>query len=287
VKNITHFTRQRSGIHRPTPALSASPRTPAAAKVELVVAIARRAVGQTVASAAARVGPHTMALLLPRPVTMMAAAAMVVAAAAAATPVEIYVSAAASTLRAEARDGSRRSPFATVFEARDSMRAGLGAGAPRTVFVDGDHHLTEPLLLDGRDSGTAEAPIVWRSRSFSRPARLTGGVKLPVAAFTPAHSVPSGAVGVVKAELYSAAIGLNASVVPGMSSPYPYGDLELFYEGQPMTRARSPNIAPDGTWCEERNCPLRNTVPRCCPHPDLLSWGTPPYIRGLCSDGPL
>ena len=32
------------------------------------------------------------------------------------------------------------------------------------------------------------------------------------------------------------AIGLNASVVPGMSSPYPFGDLELFYEGQPMTR---------------------------------------------------
>ena len=160
-------------------------------------------------------------------------------------PIEIHVSAGAALLGS--RDGSREAPFATVFEARDAMRVGLGAGAQRTVFIDGDHHLPEPLILDQRDAGTAEAPIVWRSRSFAKPARLTGGKKLPVTAFTPA-TVPSGAAGVVKAELYSAAIGLNSSIVPGMASPYPFDDLELFYEGQPMTRARSPNIAPDGTW---------------------------------------
>jgi hypothetical protein len=166
--------------------------------------------------------------------------------AAAAVAVEIHVS-AGEAASLGARDGSRDAPFATVFEARDAMRSGLGAGQPRTVLVDGDHHLPEPLVLGPRDAGTAEAPVMWRSRSFAAPARLTGGKKLPVGAFTPA-TVPSGAAGVVKANLYSTAIGLNASVVPGMSSPYPYDDLELFYEGQPMTRARSPNIAADGTW---------------------------------------
>ena len=85
--------------------------------------------------------------------------ALTVAAAAAAVPVEIHVSAAASLLGA-ARDGSREAPFRSVFEARDAMRSGLGAGVPRTILVHGDHHLPEPLVLDKRDGGTAEAPVV-------------------------------------------------------------------------------------------------------------------------------
>ena len=48
------------------------------------------------------------------------------------------------------------------------MRAGLGATEPRTVRVEGDHHLAEPLLLDERDSGTATAPVTWASL-VSRP----------------------------------------------------------------------------------------------------------------------
>jgi hypothetical protein len=146
-------------------------------------------------------------------------------------------------------DGSIEQPFRTVFAARDAVRLGLGKGRPRTVWVEGDHHLPEPLVLDERDSGTTDNPVIWRSHSLTAKARLTGGRKLPAHAFKPAI-VPSGASGVVKAELFS--LGLNATQVPGFAPldkrGFPMGKLELFVDGQPMERARSPNIAADGTW---------------------------------------
>ena len=126
------------------------------------------------------------------------------------------------------------------------MRAGLGAGKPRTVLISGDHHLAEPLRLDGRDAGTPEAPVVWRSKHPQDPARLTGGAKLAGDAFTAAGDVPSGAGGVMKIDLYSN--GLNSSAIPGMSSPYPWDNLELFVDGKPQTRSRYPNIADNDTW---------------------------------------
>ena len=87
------------------------------------------------------------------------------ASAAAAEALELHVSAHPT---APAGDGTRLRPFATLHEARDAMRAGLGAHEPRTVSVEGDHHLAEPLLLDERDSGTATAPVTWASL-VSRP----------------------------------------------------------------------------------------------------------------------
>jgi hypothetical protein len=148
---------------------------------------------------------------------------------------------------AAAGDGSRELPFSTVFAARDAMRSGLGQGRPRTVHVSGDHHLAQTFVLDERDSASASAPVTYTSADKTALARLSGGKKVPVSAFV-AATVPSGAAGVLKAELFSAAIGLNASDIPGLTSPYPFGDLELYYEGKPQTRSRSPNIAPDGTW---------------------------------------
>eukprot|EP01045_Picozoa_sp_COSAG04_P010474 COSAG04_NODE_642_length_11667_cov_3.319502_9_plen_157_part_00 len=87
------------------------------------------------------------------------------ASAAAAEALELHVSAHPT---APAGDGTRLRPFATLHEARDAMRAGLGANEPRTVRVEGDHHLAQPLLLDERDSGTATAPVTWASL-VSRP----------------------------------------------------------------------------------------------------------------------
>lgn len=168
-----------------------------------------------------------------------------------AAPLEIFVAppgASQEELIPRGRDGSAAAPFLSVFDARDAMRAGLGRGRPRVVLVEGEHHLQEPLVLDARDTATADAPITWRSLDPNAPARLTGGKQLPSSAFKPAGPVPSGAAGVYVANLFSPELGLNSSVIPGLRSPYPYGDLELFYDGNPMTRARSPNIAQDGTW---------------------------------------
>ena len=105
------------------------------------------------------------------------------------------------------------------------MRAGLGEGRRRTVHIEGHHHLAEPLVLDDRDSGTAAAPVTWRSSTAAAPGRLSGGRLLPASAFEPA-AVPSGAAGVLKAELF--AHGLEEGSIPGLSWPYANGAIELF-----------------------------------------------------------
>ncbi len=82
--------------------------------------------------------------------------------------------------------------------------------------VDRALHAAQPqlaLLLDERDSGTATAPVTWTSLDLAKPARVTGGVKLPASAFSPA-TVPSGASGVMKISLFDH--GLNSSAIPGM-----------------------------------------------------------------------
>ncbi len=142
-------------------------------------------------------------------------------------------------------DGTESRPFRSVHAARDAMRAGLGQGEARTVQIEGVHFLEHPLVLDSRDAGTRDAPVTWQSRSKDAPAQLTGGKQVPTAAFAPA-SVPSGAQGVMKANLFTA-LGLTSADLGGMSNPYPFADMELYVDGQPMTRARSPNIVQDGT----------------------------------------
>jgi hypothetical protein len=160
---------------------------------------------------------------------------------------DIYVKApdASSQKLGLAADGSKSLPFASVLAARDAMRAGLGNGEPRTVHVEGTHYLATPFVLDERDAATPEAPVTWRSGNTADPAKLSGGKAVPVAAFAPA-TVPSGAKGVMKANLFTT-LGLNSSEMGGMSHPYPFADMELFVDGQPMTRARSPNIVQDGS----------------------------------------
>jgi len=101
-------------------------------------------------------------------------------------------------------------------------------------------------VLDERDSGEPDAPIRWRGGSGGNSkSRLSGGVSVPVSSFT-SCSVPSGIKGVVKASL--TAVGFNASTLGQMASPAPTNMAQLYVNGKPMTIARSPNIAEDGTW---------------------------------------
>lgn len=74
-------------------------------------------------------------------------------------------------------------PIATPAAARDEVRrlraAGEGAARFVVLFEDGVYPLAEALALDGRDSGTPEAPVVWRARNrggavFSGARTLTG-----------------------------------------------------------------------------------------------------------------
>lgn len=77
-------------------------------------------------------------------------------------------------------------PISTPVAARDAVRelkvkngGALPVGGVEIVFADGEYALPEPLELDARDSGTKEAPVVWRAENrgrvtFSGARKLTG-----------------------------------------------------------------------------------------------------------------
>jgi hypothetical protein len=150
-------------------------------------------------------------------------------------------------------DGSAERPFASVHDAQRALREGLGAGCERRVLLHGHNQLSRPLLLDNRDSGSAEAPIRWMSAPSEQPARLTGGIKVPTSAFS-AAVVPSGAKGVMKAALFPlgfdvASLGsFSAQSSEWASWPYPTSLAELFVDGRPMALARAPSLSQNGTW---------------------------------------
>jgi hypothetical protein len=76
--------------------------------------------------------------------------------------------------------GTRELPFATVFQARDAVRAYIARGLKEDVeivLLKGSHRLREPLILDARDSGTSEHRVTWRA-DRSDLVILSGGVKI-------------------------------------------------------------------------------------------------------------
>ena len=74
---------------------------------------------------------------------------------------------------AERTDG----PLATLPRARDAVRAARQAGDQSAVTVEvraGIYELTAGLKLDASDSGTAEAPVVWRAFQNEKPVLIGG-----------------------------------------------------------------------------------------------------------------
>jgi hypothetical protein len=71
----------------------------------------------------------------------------------------------------DANDGSRSRPFATVTRARDAVRAfkaGRTRGAIAVTVMPGEYKVRETLALSREDSGTAEAPVVFRAEQKGR-----------------------------------------------------------------------------------------------------------------------
>ena len=98
----------------------------------------------------------------------------------------MYVSASAVV----GGDGSRHKPYQTLTQARDGIRAlrkagTLKSGEAVTVHVDpGVYPLNASLELSAEDSGTADAPVVYRARESGK-TRIQGGVALEPASFKP------------------------------------------------------------------------------------------------------
>lgn len=87
----------------------------------------------------------------------------------------LYVSPDAGTVR----DGSRRHPFGSPREAQQALRGLLATNrAPWTVEVAaGDYPVTEPLVFTPADSGTPDAPVVWKGPADG-VARVSGAREL-------------------------------------------------------------------------------------------------------------
>ena len=168
---------------------------------------------------------------------------------------EFYVSADT----AAGGDGSRHQPFQTLTQARDGIRTARQAGTLKsgeavTVNVEsGVFRLSGSFELTAKDSGTAEAPVVYRARA-SGQARVWGGVALEAASFKPVTeaSVRSRLDAAVRDKVL--VCDLSAKVAgdfPNFKTSFhgvpaaPW----LFVNHQPMTLARWPNLtATNGGW---------------------------------------
>ena len=151
--------------------------------------------------------------------------------------------------------GTKDKPFATLEAARDAIRAmkrsgGMPAGGVIVWIRGGDYPLARGFELTSEDSGTADAPIVYRAAAGQR-VRLLGGRIVrgwkPVTDPAVLGRLDEKArPAVVQTDLRAAGIsdfgrlqsrGFGRRTVPA--------HLELFFDGQPMTLARWPN---EGAW---------------------------------------
>lgn len=151
--------------------------------------------------------------------------------------------------------GTRQAPFAALEQARDAIRAlkqqgALPAGGVTVWLAPGLYRRERTFELTAADSGTAEAPVVYRALEPGA-ARLAGGALLPAAAFHPVtdRAVLQRLEPAARAQVRS--LSLRECKVP---EPGPEWDSrfagaptwsELFYAGRRMTLARWPN---DGGW---------------------------------------
>ena len=170
----------------------------------------------------------------------------------------------------DVNDGTAPSaPFKTVGRAQKAVRAARAAAPAAAVVVNlrgGTYSRSDGgvlLALELADSGTAEAPVVWRSYP-GEDVLLSAGAHVPPAAFTRRQ----GHLQQLQANL--TALGLTDLGRLGQwdgpsptahndshaAGPYPaplqgrrgwngVQAAELFWDGQPATLARWPNVKPD------------------------------------------
>jgi hypothetical protein len=128
-----------------------------------------------------------------------------------------------------APDGDDRGhgPLTTLTGTRDAIRAARAGGAcgPVTVLIRGGwYFLKEPFVLEPRDSGTADAPVVYRAAPGEQPI-FSGGVRLSGIRETTIHGQP----------------GWVADVPAGLEFT------QLFVNGQRIRRARLPRTGFTGS----------------------------------------
>jgi len=143
----------------------------------------------------------------------------------------------------DAHPGSEAQPFATLQRARDAVRqwrTAPDASGPVTVHLRGGvYELNRPLALTVEDSGTKDAPVVWRNYASERVA-LSGGRRIGnwgrVTDQDLLERLPAAArEHVFQADVKAAGVADFGEVATAETR------IELFCNGRPMTLARWPN----------------------------------------------
>jgi hypothetical protein len=145
--------------------------------------------------------------------------------------------------------GTAERPFATLQRARDEIRqrrsaAAMPEGGITVEMRGGTYELAQPLQLTAQDSGTQNAPIVYRARA-GETVKLVGGREVTgwtlVADQAELARLDESARGQVwKADLRAQGI----TDLEGIGSAKTYQSdpgLEIFFQDQPMTLARYPD----------------------------------------------
>lgn len=168
-----------------------------------------------------------------------------------------------------ANAGTEAAPFATLDQARDAIRAlkasDPAAAAGATVWVHaGAYSHDQSFVLTPEDSGTADAPIVYRA---VQPAtvRLYGGTELPSDAFSAVSDAAVRERIPEEARAHVQVLDLQAMGVTEYGAfpdgfEYPPALPELFFNDAPMDLARWPNEgwAEIDTIVESGPAPWRN-----------------------------
>jgi len=168
---------------------------------------------------------------------------------------KVYVAADA----AAGGNGDERSPYQTLTQARDGIRQARKAGTLKsedavTVLIGpGVYRLEASFELTEQDSGTADAPVVYRALTRGQ-ARIHGGVTLAPEAFQPVKDdrvsarLDPAVRGKVLVCDVAAAAGRGFAEFKAAYRGMPVGPW-LYVDRQPMTLARWPNAdAPDAGW---------------------------------------
>ncbi|MFC1712498.1 right-handed parallel beta-helix repeat-containing protein [Candidatus Poribacteria bacterium] len=93
---------------------------------------------------------------------------------------ELYVSPDGN----DSNSGDKDKPLRTLEAARDAIRQAKGDGDATVWLCGGRYHLTETFVLDERDSGSKDRPVVYRGMS-DQQVILSGGTNVDPTEFRP------------------------------------------------------------------------------------------------------
>jgi len=176
--------------------------------------------------------------------TMIAASLLTLACHAAAAAV-LYVAPNGN----DGNPGTAERPFATLQRARDEIRqrrsaAAMPEGGITVEVRGGTYELAQPLHLTAQDSGTPNAPIVYRAKA-GETVNVAGGREVTGWKLVAEPAQLARLDESARGQVWQA--DLNAQGIPdleGIGSARTYQSdpgLEVFFQDQPMTLARYPN----------------------------------------------